>query len=263
MIDYIKYIVDGQTYELVDNGDGTWSKQLDAPEVTGNYNLILIISEDGKITTIDSSDPRYDFFLNVIETAEARTHIDEYAPDILENVLEFNLIYSTENRELDEVYASIRKFGGDLFIKTASASKILQLENFLRIKGQGTLAQRKDYLIALFQKNTKLTESSIKTVVNTITGSDCIVTFYSANDLNNPEPGFGVLRVQVLSPDSTKDYRYEDIFRALKPMTSSHLKLLVVKYFALWEDIKNNFSDWQSVYNASDWQAIKNYIPPQ
>lgn len=263
MIDYIKYVVDGKTYELIDNGDGTWSKQLDAPSVIGNYNLQLIISDSNNIITIDSSDPRYDFYLNVIEEAESVTHVEDYAPKVIQDILEFSVIYDCDNKELDELYASIQKFRGDLFIKTASASKILQLENFLGIKGQGTLAQRKDYLMAMLQKNTKLNESSIKTVVNTITGSDCIVTFFGADELNNPEYGFGLIRVQVLSPDSSKDYRYEDIFRALKPMTSSHLKLLLIKYFALWSDIKNNFSNWQSVKNMADWQAVKNYLPPQ
>lgn len=263
MIDYIKYVVDGKTYELIENEDGTWSKQLDAPSVIGNYNLQLIVSDGSNIIIIDSSDPRYEFYLNVIEQAESRTHVEDYAPDVLKDVLEFNLIYDADNKELDELYANIQKFSGDLFIQTASASKILQLETFLGIKGQGTLQQRKDYLSAMMQKNTKLNESSIKTVVNTITGSDCIVTFFGADELNNPDPGFGLLRVQVLSPDSTKDYRYEDIFRALKPMTSSHLKLLVIKYFALWSDVKNNFASWQSVRDAVDWNSIKNYLPPQ
>lgn len=263
MIEFIKYIVDGKTYELIDNGDGTWSKQLDAPSVIGDYTLQLIVSDGGNIITIDSSDSRYDFYLNVIEQAESVTHVEDYAPNILEDIMEFNVIYDCNNKELDELYASIKKFGGDLFIETASASKILQLENFLGIKGQGTLTQRKDYLMAMMQKNTKLSESSIKTVVNTITGSDCIVTFFGADELSNPDYGFGLIRVQVLSPDSSKDYRYEDIFRALKPMTSSHLKLLVIKYFALWDDVKLNFADWNAVNDMTDWQAVKSYIPPQ
>lgn len=263
MIEFIKYTVDGRTYELIDNGDGTWSKQLDAPSVIGNYTLQLIVSDGGNIVIIDSSDSRYDFYLNVIEQAEARTHVELYAPELIRDVLEFNVIYEADNKELDELYSSIKKFGGDLFVQTASASKILQLENFLRIKGQGTLEQRKDYLMAMFQKNTKLNETSIKTVVNTITGSDCIVTFFGADELNNPDPSFGLLRVQVLSPDTSKDYRYEDIFRALKPMTSSHIKLLVIKYFALWNDVRNNFADWQAIRAMADWQSIKNYLPPQ
>ena len=72
------------------------------------------------------------------------------------------------------------------------------------------------------------------------------------------------MQVQVLSPDNNKDYRYDDIFRALKPMVPAHIKLLVIKYFATWEDIRNNFADWNAIAaNMADWQAVKNYIPPQ
>jgi len=263
MIDYIKYTVDGETYNLIDNGDGTWSKSLDAPDVAGNYNLILEVSESGIVTIIDSSDPRYEFYLDVIETTEKRVHLQNYVPEFLNDILEFNLIYEIENKELDEVYASIEKLKGDMFIRTASAEMILRLENFLRIKGMGTLEQRKNYLLTLFQKGKKLNEGKIKEVTNTIVGADCIVTFFSSDELNNPEPGYGILRVQVLSPENGKDYRYDDIFRTLKPSVPGHLKLLVIKYFALWGDIKTNFTDWNTVKAMTDWQAVKSYIPPQ
>lgn len=263
MVDYIKYTVNGESYNLIDNGDGTWSKYLDAPNVAGNYNLILEVSEDGIVTIIDSSDPRYKFYLDVIETTEERVHLQDYVPEFLTDILELNLIYEIENKELDEVYANNEKLKGDMFIRTASAEKITQLETFLRIKGQGTLSQRKDYLLSLFRKGKKLNEGKIKEIANTIIGSDCIVTFFGADELDNPNLGYGLLRVQVLSPEQNKDYRYDDIFRTLKPLVPGHLKLLVIKYFALWDDVKINFADWTAVAALTDWQAVKNYIPPQ
>lgn len=263
MVEYIKYTVNGESYNLIDNGDGTWSKYLDAPNVAGNYNLILEVSEDGIVTIIDSSDPRYKFYLDVIETTEERVHLQDYVPEFLTDILELNLIYEIENKELDEVYANNEKLKGDMFIRTASAEKITQLETFLRIKGQGTLSQRKDYLLSLFRKGKKLNEGKIKEIANTITGSDCIVTFFGADELDNPNLGYGLLRVQVLSPEQNKDYRYDDIFRTLKPLVPGHLKLLVIKYFALWDDVKINFADWTAVAALTDWQAVKNYIPPQ
>jgi len=263
MIDYIKYTIDGETYDLINSGDGTWSKSLDAPDVAGNYNLVLEVSENGISTIIDSSDPRYEFYLDVIETTEEKVHLQNYVPEFLTDILEFNLIYEIENKELDELYSEIEKFKGDMFIKTASAEKITQLETFLRSKGQGTLSQRKDYLLSLFRKGKKINEGSIKEIANTITGSDCIVTFFGSDELNNPDLGYGLLRVQVLSPENNKNYRYDDIFRTLKPLVPGHIKLLVIKYFALWDDIKSNFNDWNTVKAKTDWQAVKSYIPPQ
>lgn len=263
MIDYIRYTVDGRTYELTDNGDGTWSRQLNAPDIAGNYSLILQVNENGVVTVIDSTDPRYEFFLNVIETAERRVYLQNYVPNVISNVYEFDLIYEIENSELDEIYARIKKNQGDQFIRTASAEKISRLERFFRIKGQGTLSQRRDYLLSLSQKGKKLNETKIKEIANTITGSDCIVKFFGSDEVDNPIPGYGLLRVQILSPDNNKDYRYEDIFRALKPLVPGHIRLLVIKYFSLWKDIKDNYADWNAVKSMNDWESVKNYIPPQ
>ncbi len=264
MIDYIKYTIDGRTYELINNGDGTWSRTLNAPDIAGRYDLLLEIGQDGIVTYIDSKDPRYTFYLDVIKEIERRTDLIKYLPDTLQDIEEFKAITDTENLELDILYDEINKINLDIFIRTASNEKITRIENFLGIKGLGTLEQRKSYLLTLFQKGKKLNETVIKEVANTITGSDCIVTFFAADEVDNPYPGYGVLQVQVLSPDNNKDYRYDDIFRALKPMVPAHIKLLVIKYFATWEDIRNNFADWNAIAaNMADWQAVKNYIPPQ
>lgn len=264
MIDYIKYTIDGKTYELAKNDDGTWSRNLNAPDVAGRYDLLLEIGSNGIVTYIDSKDPRYNFYLDVIKDAERRVDLIKYVPDVLKDIEEFQVIFDAKNIELDILYDVINKIKLDMFIRTASNEKITRLEDFLGIKGLGTLEQRKSYLLTLFQRGKKLNETVIKEVANTITGSDCIVTFFGADEPNNPHPGYGLLQVQVLSPDNQKDYRYEDIARALKYLNPGHIKLLVIKFFATWEDIKNNFGDWNAIAaNMADWQAVKNYIPPQ
>ena len=264
MIDYIKYTIDGKTYELVKNDDDTWSRNLNAPDVAGRYDLLLEIGSNGIVTYIDSNDPRYTFYLDVIREIERRVDLIKYLPDVLNDVEEFKVMFDSEDLELDKLYDEINNTNSNIFIRTASNERITRIENFLRIKGVGTLEQRKSYLLALFQKDKKMNEELVKEVANTITGSDCIVTFFAADEPNNPYPGHGVLQVQVLSPDNQKDYRYEDIARALKYLNPGHIKLLVIKFFATWEDIKNNFGDWNAIAaNMADWQAVKNYIPPQ
>lgn len=263
MIDYIKYTIDGKTYSLINNGDGTWSKDLNAPNVAGMYNLLLEIGQDGIKTYIDSSDPRYSFYLEVIEEIERKVNLIEYLPDFMQDILEFQVLFDAENIEFDLVYNEINKIFLDSFIRTASIEKVTRLENFLRIKGEGTLDQRRTFLLALFQKGKKMNEGIIKEVANTITGSDCIVTFFGSDELNNPQPSFSLLQIQVLSPDNNKDYRYVDIARTLRPLVPAHIKLLVIKYFSTWEDVKNNYSDWNAVMAAGSWEVLKNYIPPQ
>jgi len=263
MIDYIKYTVDGVTYSLVNNGDDTWSREETAPSVAGNYRLTLIISENGIITTLDSSNSLYETYLNVIVESERVVFLEKYVPDSIAETAQFRTIFDIENESFDDLYAEIEKIKSDAFITTSSIDTITRIEDFMKIKGLGTLEQRKNYLISLLKKGNKLSENSIRDITNAIAGSDCIVTFYGSSELDNPELGYGLLRVQVLSPNNSKDYRYADIDRALAPLVPGHLKLLVVKYFALWVDIRTNYTDWTAVVDMTDWQAVKNYIPPQ
>lgn len=263
MIDYIKYTIDGRTYELIYNGDGTWSRDLNAPKVIGVYPLLLEIGQGGTKTYIDSTDPRYSFYLEVIEEIERKVDLIQYIPKFLRKSSVFKVIFDSENTELDILHNEVNKASLNGFIRTASIERITKLETFLKIKGQGTLEQRRIYLLSLFQKGRKLNEGVIKEITNTITGSDCIVTLFGSDEPNNPQPGYGLLRVQVLSPDNTKDYRYADIERALKPLVPAHIKLLVVKYFATWGDIKGNYADWNAVMAMPSWETVKNYLPPQ
>lgn len=263
MIDYIKYMINGIRYDLVSNGDGTWSKDRAAPSVAGNYSLTIEISENGIITYIDSSDQRYNTYLDIIVSTERVAYLENLVPDHVKEIEEFKVIYNTENLLFDKQYADIEKVKSDIFIVSASKEAIERREKFIGIKGQGVLEQRKSFLISLNRKGNKLSEISIKNITNAITGSDCIVTFFASDELVNPEQGFGYLRVQVLSPDVQKNYRYEDIARALRPLIPSHIKLAVIKYFATWDDIYENHVDWITVLAMENWQAIKDYIPPQ
>lgn len=263
MIDYIKYRIDGKTYGLINNGDGTWTRNLNAPSVAGLYTLVLEVGQQGIVTYIDSGDPRYNFYLNVILSAERIIYLQDYVPIFMSETRELKELYDIENIEFDKLYGEIEKIKSDMFISTASIDSISRIETFMRIKGQGSLEQRKSYIMSLMQKGNKLSEKIIRDLTNTITGSDCIVMFFSADDLSNPEVGNSILRIQVLSPENNKDYRYEDIAKAIKPLVPAHIKLVVVKFFATWGDIKVNFTDWNTVKSMTDWEAVKSYIPPQ
>ncbi|MFT4146695.1 MAG: DUF2313 domain-containing protein [Mobilitalea sp.] len=261
MIDYIRYTLVGKTYHLIDDGDGTWSKEINAPQVAGNYSLIFEVSENGIVSIIDSTDSRYETYLKIIEKLEQSVNLADDIPDFLQDIMEFNVIYDIENPLLDKLHFDTEKVKNDMFITSSSNDSITRLEKFLKIKGQGTLEQRKSYLISLLQKGKKLNEQRIKNIANTITGSDCIITFYAADELDNPEQGYGLIRVQVLSPDNSKDYRYEDIARALKVLVPGHIKLLVIKYFSTWSDVISEYNSWLEIKGAGEWQTIKDYIP--
>lgn len=263
MIDHIKYTVDDKTYSLTNNGDGTWSREENAPSIAGNYLLTFIISENGIITTVDSSNSLYETYLQVVVDTEKVTKLQDYVPEFIADISEYGQLYGTENEEFDNVHGAIKRFKADAFLVTSSSDAIERREKFIKLNASGTLSQRKSYLITKNQKGNKLNEKVIKNIVSTISGAKCIVTFLGADELNNQLSGYGMLKVQVLSPDTSKDYKYNDMERAIKPLVPGHIKLLVIKYFALWSDIINNFTDWEAVKAVTDWKAVKEYIPPE
>ena len=262
MIDYIKYMINDKTYTLTNHGDGTWSRDEDAPSVAGNYLLTFTISENGSITTIDSSNSLYESYLQLIIDTERNVYLENLVPDFIAENEEFTTIFDIENDVMDKLHASMERMKADAFITTASDDGIKRREAFIGIKGSGTLNQRKSYLISLMRKGNKLNKSVIKGIANAITGSDCNITFFGAEEADNPVPGCGLLNVKVLSPDNSKDYKYDDIARALKPLVPAHIRLIVSKYFALWEDVNDNFADWSAISTMTDWQTVKDYIPP-
>lgn len=263
MIDFIKYTVDQKTYSLTNNGDGTWTRDEAAPQVAGNYLLTFTISENGIITTVDSSNSLYETCLRVVAETERVSYLEQLVPDFIAEMKEFAELYQIENENFDDLHAVIEGIKSDAFISTASETAVERIETLMGYKGIGTLAQRKSYLTSLFCRGNKFNEATIKGIADAITGSDCRIVFFGAGETTNPLQGYGYLRVQVLAPDTSKDYKYEDIARALAPLVPAHIKLDVMKYYALWKDIHSNYVSWTAVKAMSSWQAVKDYVAPE
>lgn len=260
-MDYIKYTVDGKASYL-ENVGGKWVETLSVPYMQGAYDFTLELNKDGRVTYIESNDPRINMKLDVREMAPNTIDLLNYLPEFMQEIKEFKEIVQAENVVFNILSNDIEYFLNQLFIDSASPETVFRFENFLGIKGEGTLDQRKSYILALIKKGDKLNEKSIKTIVDTITGSEAIVTFYAINEVNSPKNGHAVLLVQVLSPDNNKDYKYDDIQRALQPLVPAHIDLMVIKYFSTWQNVKDNYLDWGAAAQAASWQEINDYIPP-
>jgi hypothetical protein len=260
-MDYIKYTVDGNTVYL-ENINGVWQQSLNAPEEPGIYSLGLEVNGNGVTNYIDSSDSRYNLMLNVLGEYDKYINLLEYLPQSMADIKEFQVIMDIESDYFNRFYGDINKTLDNNFLDTMSIEIVQRLENFLGILGEGTLSQRNSYLKALFKKGNKLSEKAIKTVINTITGSKAIIKFYTGSELDAPISGQGVLKIQVLSPDPSIDYKFNDIIRAITPLMPEHIKLIVVKYFSTWGDIENAYSSWESIKAAPKWTTIASYIPP-
>ncbi len=260
-MDYIKYTVDGNTVYL-ENINGVWQQSLTAPEESGTYSLGIEISSNGTTTYIDSSDSRYNLMLNVLGEYDNYINLLECIPSSMADIKEFQIIMNIESDYFNRFYGGINKTLDNAFLDTMAIEIVQRLENFLGILGEGTLIQRKNYIKALFEKGNKLNEKVIRTVINTITGSNAIIKFYTGSESDSPISGQGVLNIQVLSPDPSIDYKFNDIIRAIAPLMPEHIKLIIVKYFSTWGDIVNAYGSWESIKAAPNWSTIAAYIPP-
>lgn len=261
MINCIKYTIDGISYIINKDQVGNWSSNPSAPSVDDRKDILIEAGAGSELTPISATDSRYNEYLNLIKQSEVANHIENYVPEFISQLEQFKLLYGIENLMFNDFDNGVRKVLNDSFINTSSSEAVLRYENFLNLKGVGTLEQRKNYVISLIQKGNKLDEQSIKSIVTAITGSNCMVEFFLEQQAGNPNRGQNLLLVTVFSPDSSREYRYEDIERALQPLIPAHINLSVVKYFATWGDIANGVTNWQEVKDMGTWDDVYSYMP--
>lgn len=264
MIDSVNYTVNGESNTLDDIGDGTYSKVLSAPSQEGNYfTSVEVIDMAGNKILIDNTDERFNMLLSVNEEIPLTVNLLEYLPEFLRDIREFKVILNTESIQYSQLMYSINKNLNNNFLDTMTIEVIERLEKFLGVIGEGTLEQRRNYLRALFKKGEKLNEASIRTIIKTITGSEAIIKFYTGSEIEAPFQGQGTLSIRVLSPDSSINYRFEDVARTILPLIPAHIKLELIKYFATWADIKNSYTNWDVLKSgAESWATLYSYIPP-
>ncbi len=264
MIKKATFSVDGVTKDLDKTGEQTWSSISQAPNEAGIYPVTVIVEDAaGHVTTVDQNDPRFNMILNVEDENPYNINLMELLPEYLHDIREFKLIMKAESERFNDFYFKSDKSVDFQFVNSMPVETLQRYETFLGVVGEGTVEQRRAYIRALYSKGVKLSETSIKAIVKSITGGKAVIKFFTGGEALNPNPGQGTLRVQVLSPDPTINYKFDDIIRAIAPYMPVHIKLELLRYFSTWEDIKEAYLDWNAINQAESWQTLYNYIPPQ
>lgn len=266
MITKVNYTLDGVTKPMEKEQEETWSDTSQAPDEAGVYPVAVIIeNESGQTSIVDSSDSRFNLNLDVRDSVNSH-NIDlmKLLPEYLHDIREFKMIMETESIKFNEFYSNMDKSLDSQFVDNMPIEVLSRYETFLGIVGEGTVDQRKAYIKALYNKGDKLSETSIKAVVKSITGGRAVVKFFTGGEALNPNPGQGTLRIQVMSPDSNIDYKFDDIIRVIAPYMPAHLKLSILRYFATWQDIRGAYTSWNTIKEgAKDWKALNDYNPPE
>lgn len=253
MIKTVTAKINGQILYLTTTDGVNWLVTSTAPDVSGVYDIeISITDESGVITYDNTANKELAQSLLLYVTNRNRSNIIHYLPEFLRPFTEFNKIYDAEDPEFDYLYPSIESVFAESTIKYCSEERIKEWEQSLKIKPNGTLAQRRLFLLAKLRGQGKLNEAKIAKIVHAFTGGEAITSFENST-----------LTVKVLPPNNGEIYLFPDIERALNPLIPAHIGLSVRRWYSTWQDIKQNFADWTAVSTSGAWQDVKNYIPPQ
>lgn len=171
-----------------------------------------------------------------------------YLPEFLKNIEDYSQLLNSLDIEIKNLNDGIEYIVKEASILNADESRVEEWEEFLRISKQGTLQQRKKYIIATLTTVGKLNKTKIEEIVNIYTnGGGCIVEFRNSTII-----------VKVQPPEGNEDVLFPDIDRTLNIMKPAHLGLSVIRYYTIWSEIKDSFSSWEDLKDSSKkWKELK------
>jgi DNA-binding transcriptional regulator YiaG len=185
-----------------------------------------------------------------LEKSTSADNMLQYLPMYLRTAQEIKASLESIGHEIDQIKDKSLSIIDDAYILSASEERIQQWEQKLKIEPKGTLDQRKMFLLAVLRGQGKLNESKIKSVVKAFTGGDCTVTFDGS-----------IITVKILAPAYGDVYLFPDVERSLTPRIPVHIGLKVQRWYASWNDIKENLNDWNEIKSLSSWKDLKDFLP--
>ena len=261
----VRITVDGITYILQEQFDGSWLVTNKAPYTSGEYPVeVLITTENGQVVTIDVDDPELAEALTLIVT-EGTTVSGErmlnYYPQVVQQILEFQAIIKSEGFEVDFLKNEVQLLVNEAYLTTMGEERVASWEKALGMHydPEDDWRDRRDAVIARIRGQGKLNTTLINAIVNAFTGGTAISYVKDS-----------CLYVKILPPPQNKQYKFENVKRELAKKVPAHLGLDVMRYYSTWGEVKSNFAKWDAVNDfinadgdGATWEDIKLWIAPQ
>lgn len=254
----VQITVDGVVYTLSKKPNGEWSVTNRAPYIAGEYPVTVIATtEAGQKVTIDVDDPELLRALLLIVnegTTVSGERMKNYWPEAIRQILEFQAIAKIEGFEIDFLETDIEAIVNEAYLITMGEERIAQWEKALGIKvnDDESLQDRRDKIIARIRGQGKLNTEAINNIVGAFTGGTAISYIED-----------GVLYVKVTPPPENKQYKFENVVQELTKKVPAHLGISVIRNYATWGEIAENYASWESISNLSNWNDLVLYIAPQ
>lgn len=256
---YVQVTVDGKTYNLAKSDDGVWKVTNRAPLLAGDYlATVTLTTEQGQKITMDTTDEDLLKALTLLVregTTESGNRMLNYYPWVVKCITEFQAITLSEGFEIDFANSDVDLIVSNAYLTTMSEERIYEWENMLNLapNSDDTVEDRREKVIAEIRGNGKLNTALINAVVGAFTNGG-VATSYVENS---------VLYIKILPPVGNKQFKFDNVVKAIAPKVPAHLGLYVTRDYATWGEVRDNFASWEDVAAQDDWDSIKLYIAPQ
>ena len=255
---YVQITVDGVTYTLREQADGSWVVTNKAPRVSGEYPIeVIVTTEHGQVVTVDVDDPELAEALTLIVTEGVTVggeRMLNYYPKAIQRILEFQAIIKSEGFEIDFLKSDVQLLVNEAYLTTMGEERVASWEKALGMHyaNTDTLQDRRDAVVARIRGQGKLNTALINSIVNAFTGGTAVSYIEDS-----------VLYVKITPPPEQKQYKFDNVKRELAKKIPSHLGLDVIRNYATWKEVLENFSSWNAVKQLASWEDLSSWIAPQ
>lgn len=205
--------------------------------------------------------------------------IEEYLPDVVRKIREFDAITSTENPELQLLLEVFQNALDDQFVYTATEKGIERFEKMLDIKPPpgSTLDQRRAAILALLMARIPINLDIIQKIIETYLGVPVRLELWWNTQYRN----WGKINKDFANWDQVQRYKWGDFYRTKEPYTitvyyqntievtnleyllkmiyrllPANLRVKFIFKYQTWGDVKQIYTNWNDV-KKSTWKRIK------
>lgn len=256
---YVQIIVDGVTYTLRQKANGDWTVTNKAPYIGGEYPItVLATTEAGQVIELDVADDsllQQALTLIVTEgTTISGERMLKYYPEVIQRLIEFQALIKAEGFEVDFIGNDIELIVNEAYLLTMGENRIAEWEKALGIavNVEDSIEDRREVIIARIRGQGKLNTALINAIVSAFT-----------NGTADPYFRDSVLHVDITPPPNNKQFKFANVERELMKKIPAHIGLSVKRDYATWGEVRNNFADWNAIYQLTNWEELAAYIAPQ
>ena len=255
---YVRIAVDGKIYNLVETADGSWTVTNKAPLAAGDYVMaVTLTTESGQEITLDTTDEELLKAVTLLVrdgVTEGGIRMLDYYPEVIKRILEFQSLMLTEGFEIDFLKTDVNTIVNEAWLLTMSESRIIEWEQLLNLTplSDESLEDRREKIIATIRGRGKLNTEKINSIVGAFTNGGTAISYIEDS----------TLYVKVQPPIGNKQYKFNNVEKALQALIPGHLKLVVVRDYATWGEVKDNFASWSNIASLESWNDLLLFRAP-